>query len=233
MPEFNKIKKIEDVIKIKFNCFDLLKQVFIHRSYLNEHKETGLEHNERLEFLGDAVLELIVTEFLYKKYSDPEGVLTNWRSALVKGDNLSKLAQKLNIDDYMLLSKGEKASTGKSRKIILANALEALIGAIYLDQGYDVAKKFVRDNLIIDLPKIIEHQLYIDAKSQFQEIVQEKFGITPHYELISETGPDHAKKFIMGVYLKDDKIGEGNGSSKQEAEQEAAREGLKKYSSQK
>jgi len=225
-----KDKKLEDFqskIDIKFTDKLLLQQVFVHRSYLNEHKDFKLNHNERLEFLGDAVLELVVTENLYKNYSEPEGVLTNWRSALVKGESLSKLSQALNMDEMLMLSYGESKNSGKGRNLILANVLEALIGAIYLDKGYDKAAKFIEDNLIVNLENIIEKELFIDNKSKLQESAQEKFTITPHYELISESGPDHDKVFIMGVYLDSKKIGEGKGKSKQNAEQNAAYNALK------
>jgi ribonuclease-3 len=208
---------------------DLLQQVFVHRSYINEHKDFKLDHNERLEFLGDAVLELVVTEYLYLKYSDPEGVLTNWRSALVKGDSLSNLASKLNMQDYLLLSKGESKSEGKGRKIILANSFEALLGAIYLDKGYDIVKKFICKKLVINLPEIIENQLYIDSKSKLQEVIQEKISITPKYNLLKEYGPDHSKKFVMGVYIDDKLIGQGEGNSKQDAEQKAALDAINNY----
>lgn len=226
MNSVDDLKNVEETIKVKFNDYELLQQVFIHRSYLNEHKEVKLNHNERLEFLGDAVLELVVTEYLYKNFKDPEGVLTNWRSALVRGVSLSELAEKIKIDKYMLLSKGESKSSGKGRRLILANAMEALIGAIYLDQGYDKASEFIKQNLIVNLDEIIKSQSYIDAKSKFQEMAQEKYAITPHYELVSESGPDHDKHFVVGVYISEKKLAEGNGTSKQSAEQDAAKNAL-------
>jgi len=225
--EKNKLDKFEKSIGITFEDQLLLEQVFVHRSYLNEHKDFSLDHNERLEFLGDAVLELIVTENLYKNYSEPEGVLTNWRSALVKGESLSKLAEELGIDDMLMLSFGESKNIGKGRKLILANALEALIGAVYLDKGYKVTAEFVEKKLIVNLKNIIEQELFIDNKSKLQEMSQEKFTITPHYEVVSESGPDHDKVFIMGVYLGNKKIGKGRGKSKQQAEQSAASDALK------
>jgi ribonuclease-3 len=218
----------EKKINIKFKNHELLKQVFVHRSYLNENPRFGLDNNERLEFLGDAVLELIVTEYLYKKYENPEGELTNWRSALVKGIMLSKIAEELNINKYLFLSRGEQKSTGKARQIILANAFEALIGAIYLDQGYDIAKEFVSNVLIKYLKEIIEKELYRDAKSRLQELSQEINAITPVYKVISESGPDHAKVFVIGVYIGDKLFGEGAGDSKQDAEQKAAEAALEK-----
>lgn len=221
------LKKFQKKIGILFKNQNLINQVFVHRSFLNEHKNFGLDHNERLEFLGDAVLELIVTEYLYKNYNKPEGILTNWRSALVKGESLSNIADKIGMNQLLLLSYGESKSYGKGRKLILANALEALIGAIYLDSGYEKVFNFIKKCLIVKLPKIIEKELYIDSKSKYQEFAQDKYLITPHYELIEETGPDHNKKFIIGVYLNDRLIAKGKGNSKQEAEQKAANNALK------
>lgn len=216
----------ENNIKIKFLDKGLLERVFIHRSFLNEHKNVELEHNERLEFLGDAVLELVVTEYLYKKYPNPEGELTNWRSALVKGESLSRCAKSLKMDDFLMLSRGEQGSTGKARQLILANSFEALIGAIYLDQGYKTIQSFIAMFLLKKLSAILKQHLYIDAKSKLQEIAQEKYAITPNYQVISESGPDHNKLFIMGVYLDQKKLSEGKGLSKQEAEQDAAKGAL-------
>lgn len=225
----DRTKKFEENLDILFTDKFLLLQVFVHRSYLNEHKNFELDHNERLEFLGDAVLELIVTEYLFKNYKEPEGILTNWRSALVKGENLSVLATKLDMEKYLLLSKGEAKNSGKGRKLILANALEALLGAIYIDRGYETAKMFIIKHLVIDLPNIIKEELYIDGKSKLQELSQDKFKITPMYKLLSEKGPDHAKEFLMGVYLENTKIGEGVGMSKQRAEQSAAKNALDNF----
>src|SRR3990167_7392243 len=170
---------------------DLFQQVFVHRSYLNEHRSFPLGHNERLEFLGDAVLELVVTDHLYRTYPNPEGELTNYRSALVNHRTLSQIADRLKINDFMLLSKGEAKDTGRARQIILANAIEAVIGAIYLDQGYDVAKEFIDREILVELPAIIAEGAHLDPKSQFQELVQEKEGVTPVYRVVSESGPDH------------------------------------------
>lgn len=220
------LNKFEKKIKFKFKNTDLLQQVFVHRSYINEHPGFRLSHNERLEFLGDAVLELIVTEYLYKHYDNPEGELTNWRSSLVKGEMLSELAKKICIDDYLYLSRGEQKSTGKARQLILANAFEALIGAIYLDQGYEITKKFVERVLLIKLPNIIKNKLYIDSKSLLQELIQEKIGYTPNYQLLEESGPDHDKKFEVGVYVNNQLYGTGIGSSKNEAQQDAAHNAL-------
>lgn len=224
-----KLANFQKKIKIKFNNFPLLQQVFIHRSYLNENTGLGLNHNERLEFLGDAVLELIVTEYLYLNYDNPEGELTNWRSALVRGEMLSKIASDLGINDLLYLSRGEGQSTGKSRQLILANAFEALIGAIYLDKGYKNAQKFINHCLIVHLNEILEKKLYKDAKSSLQELAQEKLSITPAYQVLSESGPDHAKNFNMGVYIGEKMIGQGSGNSKQAAEQQAAFDGLENF----
>jgi ribonuclease-3 len=218
-------------IGVKFKKSDILKTVFVHRSYLNENKDYKLPHNERLEFLGDAVLEFVVTDHLYKNYPNPEGEMTNWRAALVKGETLSTIATNLGMGELMLLSHGEAKTGGRDRKVLLANAFEALIGAIYLDSGIAVVKKFIDKNLIVLFKKIIEKGLYIDAKSTLQELAQDKLGITPTYEVVSEVGPDHAKEFVIGVYIGDDLIGKGKGPSKQSAQQEAAKKGLKKWNS--
>jgi ribonuclease-3 len=220
--------KFEEAIGITFKNKALLKQAFTHRSFLNEHRDTELVHNERLEFLGDAVLELIVTEYLYEKYpDDAEGVLTSYRSALVKAETLSEAATKIGMNDFLLLSKGEAKDVGRARQIILANTIEALIGAIFLDQGYEMAKYFISRNIFSLTEKIIEDKKWIDAKSEFQELAQEHDGETPSYKTIKEEGPDHDKNFTVGVYLGKTKITEGTGRSKQEAEQEAARKALK------
>jgi len=219
-------KEIEKKINTTFKNKELLTQAFVHRSYINEHPQFHLEHNERLEFLGDAVLELVVTEYLYKNYKNPEGELTNWRAALVKGDQLSRVAQMLDLEPHLLLSKGEQKSSGKAKQLIMANAFEALIGAIYLDQGYEAAQQFVNDFIIIHLKEILDKKLYLDAKSYFQELTQEKTGITPTYKVHNETGPDHTKIFEVGVYLNDQHVGTGSGLSKQEAQQKAAEDAL-------
>ena len=229
MPIKNDITDFEKKIKIIFTDRNLLKQVFVHRSYLNENPKFGLENNERLEFLGDAVLELIVTEYLYKNFNNPEGELTNWRSALVKGQMLSKIAELMNINDYLYLSRGEEKSTGKARQIILANAFEALIGALYLDKGYNTTQDFVEKNVIKYLTEILDKELYKDAKSRLQELSQEINSITPEYKVLSETGPDHSKIFEIGVYIGNKIMGTGNGNSKQEAEQQAAGDALEKF----
>jgi len=218
---------IEKQLNLKFKNKDLLVQAFCHRSYLNENPNANLEHNERLEFLGDAVLELIVTEYLFEKYpKKSEGELTNWRASLVNAKMLSETANELGLNDYLLLSRGEKKETGKARQYILANTFEALIGAAYLDSGYKKCRDFIEKNLIIKLPEIIEKGLFKDTKSRFQEEAQEKTGITPTYKVIREWGPDHSRHFIVGVFLNQELVAEAEGSSKQEAEIEAAKNAL-------
>jgi len=220
-------KEFEKKIGITFNDKNLLKQAFIHRSYINENPNIGLSHNERLEFLGDAVLEIIITEFLFNKYPDKtEGELTAYRAALVNTQSISSAATKLDMNDYLLLSKGESKDTGKARQYILANTFEAVIGAIYLDQGYDAAKKFIEQSLFHRVEEIVAHRLWQDSKSFFQEKAQEKAGITPSYSVLEETGPDHDKNFTVGVFLGDELVAKGSGRSKQDAEQEAAKKGL-------
>ncbi len=228
----NDIKKdfsqLESQLGITFKNQDLLRQAMVHRSYLNEHPDFGGGHNERLEFLGDAVLELVVTEYLYNNFDNPEGELTNWRASLVNAKILSGIAKDLGIEDFLYLSRGEsKDKDTKARQYILANAIEAVIGAIYQDGGWDEAKNFIHRFIIIHLDTILENQLYIDPKSHFQELAQEKFGITPTYKVLKEEGPDHAKNFTVAVYLEKEEVARGEGTSKQEAQTEAAREGIK------
>jgi ribonuclease-3 len=223
-PDFS---KFENNIGIIFKNKDILKQAFTHRSYLNEHKDSELVHNERLEFLGDAVLELIVTDYLYEKYpNSAEGELTAFRSALVNAVTMSDAASKIGMNDYLLLSKGEARDTGRARQIILANAIEALIGAIFIDQGYDIAKYFISKYIFNLIEKIVEEKTWIDAKSEFQEQAQENESVTPVYKTLKEEGPDHDKKFTVGVFLGKAKVAEGAGKSKQEAEQVAAKNAL-------
>ncbi len=222
------IINLANELDLVFNNPELLKQALVHRSYLNENPEFSLSHNERLEFLGDAILELVVTEYLYKNYPNPEGELTNWRAALVNAKNLSLVANELKLDNYLYLSRGEARDiNGKARQYILANALEALIGAVYLDQGIDKVTDFINRFILNKLPAILDNHLYLDPKSRFQEIAQEKTGITPHYLVLDEHGPDHAKTFTVGLYLAEQLIAQGAGSSKQEAQVVAAEEGLK------
>ncbi len=224
-----KLGAFEEKIGVHFRDRAVLREAFTHRSYINETKERGLAHNERLEFLGDAVLELSVTDFLYKKYPQSnEGELTSYRAALVNAVTCSDLAIELGMEEYMFLSKGEAKDKGtKARQIILANALEALIGAIYLDQGYVSADMFLKTHLLCKTEEIVRKELWRDAKSFFQEEAQEHVSITPSYKVVREVGPDHDKDFVVGVYLGSDFIAEGVGKSKQEAEQNAAGEGLK------
>ena len=215
--------KFEEKSEVTFKDKSLLRQAFTHRSYINENKNTKLEHNERLEFLGDAVLELVVTDFLYKKYpSKPEGELTTYRSALVNAITLAEVASNLSMNDFLLLSKGESKDTGRARQYILANTFEAFVGAIYLDSGYDTAKRFIEKNIFVFADKMIARGNLVDAKSLFQEKAQEKAGLTPSYKLVRESGPDHDKSFTVGVLIGKEQIAIGEGKSKQEAEQNAA-----------
>ncbi|MFH0906959.1 MAG: ribonuclease III [bacterium] len=224
----NNLLSFEKIIGVKFDNKDILQQAFVHRSYMNENPDFHLKDNERFEFLGDAVLEMVVTEYIYQNYPNPEGDLTNWRSALVNAKMLSKIASRLKMNDYMLLSRGESKDTGRARKYILANAIEALIGAIYLDQGYKIASEFIEKEIIKELKNIIKQKLYQDPKSRFQELAQDKEGITPSYKVIKEWGLDHAKNFIVGVYLDKKLIAQGKGISKQEAQEKAAEVALEK-----
>jgi ribonuclease III len=225
MKDFSKLEALMDV---KFKKLDLLKQAVVHRSYLNEHPDFELSHNERLEFLGDAVLEIIVTEILFHDFMEtPEGDLTNWRASLVNFRMLATIADELGIDKYLYLSKGEsKDKNSKARQIILANAMEAVIGALYLDQGIKPTKKFVKAFIVSKLDNILKNQLYLDPKSKFQEKAQEVYGVTPHYKVLSESGPDHAKDFVVGLYLNNELVSQGKGTSKQEAQVDAASQGL-------
>lgn len=219
--------ELEKKLDLNFKNKDLLIQAFVHRSYLNENPDFYLPHNERLEFLGDAVLELAITAELYRKHPQKtEGELTNWRASLVNAKILSKIAKDLGLNDFLLLSKGEQKEDGKARQYILANAIEAFIGAIYLDQGYEGAESFINKNITVRLPEIIKKGLFRDTKSRFQEEAQERAGITPSYRVLEEWGPDHAKHFVVGVFLKDELVAKGDGSSKQEAESRAAKNAL-------
>lgn len=214
---------------LNFKNKDLLKQAFIHRSYLNENHTFGIEHNERLEFLGDAVLELVATEELFRRYPEKsEGELTAIRAAIVNTISISNAASSLSMNDYLLLSKGESKDTGKAREYILANTYEALIGAIYLDRGYDAAEKFIEESLFIKIEEIVSKKLWRDSKSLIQERAQESLGITPKYEVLEESGPDHDKNFTVGIFFGSNLISRGSGKSKQEAEQIAAKNALAK-----
>jgi ribonuclease-3 len=218
----------EKKMNIFFKDKSLLQQAFTHRSYINENPAASIAHNERLEFLGDAVLELIVTDFLYKKYPQyTEGELTALRSALVNAIIISEIALKIGMNDYLLLSRGEEKDYGKARVYILANTYEALIGAMYLDQGYDVVDKFVAQTILPKTDEIVNKKLWRDAKSLVQEKAQEFVSVTPAYKVLHESGPDHDKHFTVGIYFGGDVIAEGKGKSKQEAEQNAALAALK------
>lgn len=228
MQDQDKLTSLESKIGIEFKNKNLLRQALTHRSYLNENTQWPLDHNERLEFLGDAVLELAVTDYLFAHFPNPEGELTSWRAAVVNAVILSQISSKFDLNDYILLSRGEAKDTGRARQYILANALEALIGAIYLDQGYQLAARFIEKFIVVELPEVIKKKLYRDFKSHFQEEAQERVGITPTYEVLKEWGPDHARNFEIGVFLGDELAGKGEGLSKQEAQQAAAEAALKK-----
>ena len=224
-----KFAQFEEKIGVVFKDKAVLREAFTHRSYINESRERGIAHNERLEFLGDAVVELSVTDFLYKKYpGEDEGALTSYRAALVNAVTLGDLGIDLGMEEYLLLSKGEAKDKGtKAREIILANAFEALVGAIYLDRGYETADEFLKKFLLGKTDEIVKKGLWRDAKSFFQEEAQDHVGITPVYKILREIGPDHDKQFVSGVYLESELVAEGSGKSKQEAEQNAAAAGLK------
>lgn len=223
-------KKFEEKTGVKFNDESLLTRAFTHRSYLNENREdSDMKHNERLEFLGDAVMELVTTDYLFRNFPKKnEGDLTAFRASLVNTQTISECSTELGFNEYLLLSKGEAKDTGRARQYILANTFESVIGAIYLDQGYDEAKKFIEKFLIVKLAKILAEGTWIDAKSKLQEFIQEKMSLTPTYKITKEVGPDHDKKFTVGLFYGDEKIAEGEGKSKQEAEQTVAREVLVK-----
>jgi len=225
MIDFSSFEKKTNIV---FKDKDLLKQAFIHRSYINENPDTKLSHNERLEFLGDAVLELIVTDFLYNKYPDhTEGELTALRSALVNAVIISDIASQVGMNDYLLLSKGETKDSGKARQYILANTFEAYVGAVYLDQGLKTTEKFIQKHVLTKTDEIVKKKLWRDAKSLVQEKAQEFVNITPAYKVLHESGPDHDKHFTVGIYFGSELISEGKGKSKQEAEQKAAESALK------
>lgn len=225
--------KYQDFAKAKlgitFKDANLLITAFTHRSYLNEHRKTVKEHNERLEFLGDAVLELVVTEYLYSNFSEPEGILTNWRSALVRTESISAAAAKYDFEPLLRLSRGEKRGTPRARAQILANSYEAVVGALYLDQGYEIAKKFITESILSTFKDILESGSWLDPKSKLQEVVQSEEGFTPAYKVINETGPDHDKIFTVGVFVDDKLRGKGVGPSKQAGQQKAAEAALKKH----
>lgn len=227
MKEFD-IVESSRILGVSFKNTEYLQTAFTHRSYINEHRNYPLDHNERLEFLGDAVLELVVTEYLFHNYPNPEGELTSWRAALVNGEMLSRVGAEIGIEPFLLMSRGEAKDTGRSRQYLVANAMEAIIGALYLDQGYDAAREFILRVVVSHLPEVFEQKLYADPKSEFQEQSQTRLSMTPSYRVLSESGPDHDKCFTAGAYIGDDLIAEGTGSSKQEAQREAAKNALKK-----
>jgi ribonuclease III len=217
------LTQLQKILKVSFKDTNTLLTAITHRSYLNEHKEATWDHNERLEFLGDAVLELVVTDYLFAEYPEkPEGELTAIRAALVNTVSLSAAAEKLGVNQFLLMSKGEAKDVGRARQYILANVFEACIGAIYIDQGYDMSKQFIAERLFPNTEEIVRKKLWQDAKSRFQELSQEHASVTPTYETVSQSGPDHDRVFTVGVFLKREKIAEGVGRSKQEAEQQAA-----------
>lgn len=227
-------KKIQDILQTKLTSEELFKTAFTHRSYLNEHPEYKNESNERLEFLGDSVLQLLSSEFLYNHYlKSPEGDLTNFRSSVVCTPSISNEAKRLGYGEMLFLSNGEEATGGREREYILANTFEAVLGALYLDKGLEVCREFVNRELMYKIDKVVKNQEYKDAKSLFQEAAQEKTGITPMYKIVDSWGPDHEKNFKVGVYLSEEQWGSGEGKSKQKAEQDAAERALEKIHSQK
>lgn len=226
MSELTNLQTLQHILGVTFKDENVLRQALVHRSYLNENPEFALGHNERLEFLGDAVLELVVTDHLYHHYNVPEGELTSLRAAIVRGEMLSKVADELQLEKFLLLSRGESKDRGKARQYIVANAFEAVVGAIYLDQGYAAASQLIDKVIISKLQEVVDQGLHIDSKSKFQEFAQEKYRVTPSYEVLREEGLDHSKHFVIGLYLGRRKISEGEGTSKQEAQQQAAKKGL-------
>ena len=217
------------VLGVSFRDIELLITAFTHRSYVNEHKKTVSAHNERLEFLGDAVLELVVTEYLYSNFSEPEGILTNWRSALVRTESIGAAAAKAGFEPLLRLSRGEKRGSDRAREQILANSFEAVLGALYLDQGYDTAKRFITDNILNTFKEILSSGSWMDPKSHLQEVVQSREGFTPIYRVIEETGPDHDKTFTVGIFVNNTLRGTGIGPSKQAGQQKAAEAALEYY----
>ncbi len=222
-------EELQKTIGITFTNQDLLTEALTHRSYLNEFPRWPLPHNERLEYLGDAVLELIVSEELFKAFpTQPEGRLTVLRAALVNYQILARVAEGIGLQKFVLMSRGEKKDTGRAREVILANAIEAVIGAIYLDQGFGAARQFALAFVMTNLDEVLKTKSYKDAKSELQEAVQEQLKLTPTYRTLGETGPAHKRVFTMGVYFGETLIAQGSGPSKQEAELEAAKSALKK-----
>ena len=213
----------------EFKDLQVLITAFTNRSYLNEHKKSASEHNERLEFLGDAVLELVVTDYLFRNYTEPEGILTNWRSSLVRTESIGAAATRLGFEPLLRLSRGEKHGTERARAQILANSFEAVVGALYLERGYEAARVFITDNILSTFDEILKTGSWMDPKSHLQEVTQGQVGATPSYRVLSEEGPDHEKEFIVGVYVEDKLVGKGSGPSKQAAQVAAATDALKKY----
>lgn len=233
MQDFSAYKTFaSETLGVTYNDIELLVRAFTHRSYVNEHRKTASEHNERLEFLGDAVLELVVTNFLYSSFSDPEGVLTNWRSSLVRTESISAAAARNNFEPLLRLSRGERRGTDRARAQILANCYEAVIGSLYLDQGYEAASNFIHKSLISTFQEILDTGSWMDPKSHFQEAAQSKEGATPVYKVLSEEGPDHDKIFTVGVFVNGKQKGEGTGPSKQAGQQKAAEAALQAYNTE-
>lgn len=222
----------QDKLHVTFNNLDLLITAFTHRSYLNEHRKTVQEHNERLEFLGDAVLELVVTEYLFNSYQDPEGILTNWRSSLVRTESIGAAATRYGFEPLLRLSRGEKRGTERARAQILANSFEAVIGALYLDQGYEAAKHFITDSILSTFQHILASGSWMDPKSRLQELAQSHESATPVYKVLTEAGPDHDKTFKVGVFVNGQLRGQGDGPSKQSGQQKAAEAALAFYESE-
>lgn len=218
-----------ETLHVTFNDINLLLTAFTHRSYLNEHKKTVQAHNERLEFLGDAVLELVVTEYLYSTYDDPEGILTNWRSSLVRTESIGAAAVRFGFEPLLRLSRGEKRGTDRARAQILANSFEAVVGALYIDQGYDATKHFITESILSTFEEILSSGSWMDPKSHLQELAQSQETATPVYKVMTENGPDHDKLFTVGVYVNNELRGQGNGPSKQAAQQKAAEAALAYY----
>lgn len=219
----------KEKLGVTYDNIELLVMAFTHRSYVNEHKKTAKEHNERLEFLGDAVLELVVTEYLFANHSEPEGILTNWRSALVRTESIGAAAAKFGFEPMLRLSRGEKRGTDRARAQILANSFEAVVGSLYLDQGYEAAKTFITKSILATFKTILETGSWMDPKSHLQELAQSKDGHTPIYKVLEEVGPDHEKTFTIGVFVNGELKGKGVGPSKQAGQQKAAEAALAQY----
>lgn len=222
--EFAKAK-----LGFEFKDIDLLVTALTHRSYVNEHKASVHDHNERLEFLGDAILEMVSSDFLYRNYNEPEGIMTSWRAALVRTESIGAAGKELGYEPLVRLSKGEKHGSERAHDVILADCFEAVIGAIYLDQGYETAKEFIYKHILNKIDEILEDESWRDPKSYFQELAQKNAGVTPVYRTLKEEGPDHDKSFTVGVYVAEELKGTGVGHSKQEAQTAAAKEGVKSY----